>query len=191
MNYMMEKEIASQSDIIGVLIEKYVKNNRIDYVINDKFNDIVLVASGSSYNAALLAKHFFEKISKISADVEYASEFAFKDVVFKKDTLYIFISQSGKSTDTLSAFEKAKKNNVKTLCVTNNLNSPMHKNSDFNFYIEAGIEYAIAATKTFMASICALWLISLSFAQSKNLDISFELSNCQNFSKIFRQNNNR
>ena len=179
MNYMMEKEITEQSDIIGSLIEKYIVDNKINYSIDTEFCDIVLVASGSSYNAAVVSKHFFENISKIKVSVEYASEFAFKEVQFSPKTLYIFISQSGKSADTLKAFKKAKNKGAKTLCITNNLDSPMHKDADYNFYINAGMEYAIAATKTFSASVCALWIIALSFSQN----IENEIVEAKDFSK--------
>ena len=88
--------------------------------------------------------------------------------------MYIFLSQSGLSVDTVEALKKVKEKEVRTLCVTNNLNSTMYNLCDYRFYIDAGLEHAIAATKTFSATVVMLWLISLKLAQNKHIDISDE-----------------
>lgn len=180
MTYIMEEEIKSQSEIIGNLIKKYIKDYKLCVPIDAIPKRIMILASGSSYNAGLFGENFFENISQIETEVEYASEFSnSKFNNFNSDTFYIFISQSGQSSDSLIAMEKVKKDNVKTLSITNNPDSIMKKNSDYSFLLEAGRENAIAATKTFSATVCALWLLALQFAQNKNLDISNELEGYQ------------
>ena len=173
---MMEFEINSQGVILENLIRKYVENYCVLMDVPLDVKRICIIASGSSYNAGLLGKYFFESISQIETSVEFASEFAnsrFNN--FDKDALYIFISQSGKSADTVSAFRKIKEKGITTLSVTNNEESPLYNESDFKFNIQAGIENAIAATKTFSASVLMLWLIACKIAQNKLLDISDEV----------------
>ena len=178
MSYMMEFEINSQGVILENLINKYIKNYCVLMDIPLEIKRVVIIASGSSYNAALLGKYFFENIANIEASCEFASEFIYsKFDNFDKNALYIFISQSGKSADTLGAFRKVKEKGVKTLCITNNENSPMYLEGDFKFNIQAGVENAIAATKTFSASVMMLWLIACKAAQNKHINISSEIEN--------------
>jgi len=174
----MEFEINSQGVILENLINKYVENYCILLDIPLDVKRIVIIASGSSYNAGLLGKYFFENISNVEASVEFASEFAYsKFNNYDASTLYIFISQSGKSSDTLKAFRKIKEQNLNTLCITNNQDSPMFIESNYGFNIQAGTENAIAATKTFSASVLMLWLIACKIAQNKLIDISEEIQN--------------
>ena len=149
MSYMMEFEINSQGVLLENLINKYIQNYCILINIPLNIKRVVIVASGSSYNAGLFGKYFFENISNTECSVEYASEFINSDFHnYDKNCLYIFISQSGKSADTLNAFRKVNKK-AQTLCITNNEDSPMYLEADYKFNIQAGIENAIAATKTF------------------------------------------
>ncbi|MBR2068236.1 MAG: SIS domain-containing protein [Candidatus Gastranaerophilales bacterium] len=178
MSYMMEFEINSQGVILENLINTYIKNYCVLMDIPLVIKRAVIVASGSSYNAGLLGKYFFENIANIEAGIEFASEFCkSKFDNFDKNTLYIFISQSGKSSDTLASFRKIKEKGIKTLCITNNEDSPMYLEADYKFNIMAGKENAIAATKTFSASVIMLWLIACKSAQNKLIDISDEIQN--------------
>ena len=184
MSYMMEFEINSQGVILENLINQYVKNYCVLMDIPLFIKRIVIVASGSSYNAGFLGKYFFQNIAQIETAIEFASEFNYSDFDnYDKDALYIFISQSGKSADTLSAFYKVKDRGIKTLCITNNEDSPMHQESDYKFNILAGRENAIAATKTFSASVLILWLIACKAAQNKLIDISEEIQNVYTIGK--------
>ena len=91
--------------------------------------------------------------------------------------MYILISQSGESIDTVLAMEKIKSSGNKVLCITNNLNSTMYKEADYKFDIMAGREKAIAATKTFSASVMMLWILAVKIAQNKRIDITEETKN--------------
>lgn len=175
MSYVMETEINSQGTIIENLIKRYVVNYcvLIDIALNIK--RIVIVASGSSYNAGIFGKYFFENIAQVPCSVEYASEFissSFND--YDKDILYVFLSQSGLSVDTVEAMKRISEIGAKTLCITNNIHSTMYSLADYKFFIDAGMEHAIAATKTYSATVVMLWLIAVKIAQNKHLDIADE-----------------
>lgn len=173
MSYMMDDEIKSQVGIIKNLIDEFFINYCIKIDIPLKFKQIKIIASGSSFNAAYFGKYFFENTAQTETSIDYASEFInskFSDFD-TKDTLYILISQSGNSKDTVLAMEKLKNKGAVTLCITNNKESIMYQKCDYKIFINAGIEKAIAATKTFSASVFILWLLALKKAQN-NPDFS-------------------
>ena len=178
MTYTMEYEINSQGSILENLIDRYIQNGIVLLDMDASISKVVLVGSGSSYHSALLGKYFFNNIAHIEASAEYASEYA--NLNFKganKNTLYIFISQSGKSYDTLYALRKIKQNGGKVSSLTNNPDSPMHQEVEYGFLMEASEEFAIGATKTFSASVLMLWIMACSLAQKKCIDISDAISN--------------
>lgn len=172
----METEINSQGAVIENLINKYIVNYCVLLDIPIDIKRIVIIASGSSYNAGIYGKNFFERIAKIPCYVEHAAEtIASNYEKFEKDSFYIFLSQSGMSVDTLEAMNKIKELGAKTLCVTNCLDSTMYKIADYPFYINAGVEQAIAATKTYSATVVMLWLIAIKAAQNKRINITEEI----------------
>ena len=185
---MMEFEINSQVSVINDLINNYIKNYCILLDIPLFVNNISIVASGSSYNAGLLGKYFFKNIAHVNCQCEYASEFIeYRGGNYSRDTLYIFISQSGNSFDTLEALKLAKNYKVKTLCITNNSDSEMYKLADYKFDIKAGRELAIAATKTFSASVLMLWIIACKIAQNSHIAINEEMENIYLLSKNMQE----
>lgn len=178
MSYVMEAEIISQGEIIESLIKKYVLNYCVLMDIPLEVRRISIVAAGSSYNAGVFGKNFFENISSVETTVNYASEIVNSSFSsFDKNTLYILISQSGESVDTVCAMKKIQASGAKVLCITNNLDSTMYKEADYKFDINAGREQAIAATKTFSATVVMLWLLAVKIAQNKHLDVSEETKN--------------
>ena len=175
MSYVMEAEINSQGKVIENLINRYVINYCVLMDIPLKIKRISIIASGSSYNAGVFGKWFFENISNVPTSIDYASEIIGSKLTdFETDTLFVFLSQSGLSVDTVEAMKKIKESGAKTLCITNNLDSTMYRLADYRFYLDAGIEEAIAATKTYSATVVMLWLIALKMAQNKHIDISNE-----------------
>ncbi len=178
MTYVMESEIYSQPEILDNLVKTYIKNYCVMIDIPIDVSRISIIASGSSYNAGCFAKCFFQNISGVETSVNYASEIANSDFVnFDKNTLYIFISQSGKSSDVVNSFNKVKPCGAKTISITNNRESVLHNEADFAFDINAGREYAVAATKTFSASVLMLWILAVKIAQNKHIDVSEEVKN--------------
>jgi glucosamine--fructose-6-phosphate aminotransferase (isomerizing) len=170
--FFMEKEIYEQSDIICDTILGRIKDDNIvfDELDNDIFTDInsiVIVACGTSYHASLSAKYLFESISKIPADIEIASEFRYKEPLLPKDRLFICISQSGETADTIECLKIAKNANLKTLCICNVDNSSMVRLSDYSILTRAGMEKGVASTKAFCTQMTILWMLSLLIATYK------------------------
>lgn len=161
----MELEIAEQAKIIPYILMKYInpETGEIKIDLPENITKIVLVASGSSYHCARFAVDLFEKFSKIESRAIYSSEFLLKNVIpHDKNTLYIFITQSGETSDTVKSAEKVKGlPNLATLCITNNENSAIWNVCDYNVACYAGIEHGIAATKSFTSQMLCLILITL------------------------------
>lgn len=170
----MEQEINEQVEITQKIIDSYISQEgivRID--LPENIERIIIVASGSSYNCARFAADLFGSISQIEASAVYSSEFLLKPKIAVSDNLlYIFITQSGETTDTNSALVKAKEFGVKTLCITNKENSSIWIASDFKISCHAGDERSIAATKSLSSQMLCALLVVLKSAQDKNIDVS-------------------
>ena len=166
----MELEIAEQTKIIPYILMKYIDpvNGEIKIDLPQNITKIVLVASGSSYHCARFAVDLIEKISRIESRAIYSSEFLLKNVIPHDDnTLYIFITQSGETSDTLKSVEKVKSYpSLPTLCITNNEDSAIWRMCDYKVACYAGVEHGIAATKSFTSQMLCLILISLKLIEN-------------------------
>ena len=166
----MEQEIAEQAKIIPYILMRYInpESGKIKVDLPQNVKKIVLVASGSSYHCARFAVDLIEKFSKIESRAIYSSEFLLKSVIpHDENTLYIFITQSGETSDTLKSVEKVKSiPNVSTLCITNNENSTIWSMCDYKVACYAGVEHGIAATKSFTSQMLCLILISLKLIEN-------------------------
>jgi glucosamine--fructose-6-phosphate aminotransferase (isomerizing) len=130
---------------------------------------VYLVACGSSFHAALLAKYAIEHWARIPAEVDIASEFRYRDPVLDAATLAVGVSQSGESLDTALALAEATKRGARVLGVTNVVGSSIARDSDAVLYTRAGPEICVAATKTLLAQIVALDLLALTLAQVRGM----------------------
>lgn len=128
---------------------------------------VVIIACGTSYHAGLVGKYFIETLARIPVDVEYASEYRYRDFILDKKDLVVIISQSGETADSLSALRAAKKKNPFSLAICNVVNSSIARETDGVLYTHAGPEIGVAATKTFSAQMAALALLALHLAQIK------------------------
>lgn len=166
----MESEIYEQVSIIPAILENYIdaQTGLIKLNLPKNICKIVIVASGSSYHCARFAVDLVEKISKIETRAIYSSEFLLKNMIpHDENTLYIFITQSGETSDTLKSVERVKKEtNLPTLCITNQENSTIWNACDFQVACLAGIEAGIAATKSFTSQMLCLILISLKLIEN-------------------------
>lgn len=169
----MESEILVQSRILQGLIDSYItSDNSVNIEIPENINRIILVASGSSYHCARYAADILGSIAKIEARAVYSSEFLLEDTIAHNDELlYVFITQSGETTDTNNALEKAKEFGVKTLSITNKENSTIWNASDYQIACLAGEERSIAATKSFTSQLMCATLLAIKFAQVKGFDV--------------------
>jgi glucosamine--fructose-6-phosphate aminotransferase (isomerizing) len=128
-------------------------------------NKIFIVACGSSYHAGLVAKYAFERWARIPVEIDVASEFRYRDPVLDARTLVIGISQSGETADTLAAIRYARRQQARTIVITNVVGSSLSREADGVLYTHAGPEIGVAATKTLTTQIAALWLVGLWFAE--------------------------
>lgn len=182
----MEEEIFQQPKILELILKNYIADD--GYIILNapvKVDKIVLVASGSSYHCARFSAEVFGLIAEIEARAIYSSEFLLKKIVpHDRNVLYIFITQSGETTDTLSALNKAKQLGMKTMCITNKENSTAWITSDYRINCQAGEEKSIASTKALTAQMLCLYLLAIKYAQIKNIDVSERIKNLQQLPTI-------
>ncbi len=137
------------------------------------YDHIYIVACGTSWHAACVGKYWLERICRIPVSVDLASEFRYRDPIINKNTLFIPISQSGETADTLAALKMAKEQGAKTLAICNVIESSIARLSDIVVYTHAGPEIGVASTKAFTAQLTVLLLIALAFGRKlKKIDAS-------------------
>lgn len=185
----MEAEIRQQPEILELILKNYIAED--GYIILNapaKADKIVLVASGSSYHCARLAAEIFGEIAEIEARAIYSSEFLLKKIVpHDKNVLYIFITQSGETTDTLSALNKAKQLGINTMCITNRENSTAWQTADYRINCHAGEEKSVASTKALTAQMLCLYLLALKYAQIKKINIQEHFEELKNLPKVVEE----
>ncbi|HYJ65124.1 MAG TPA: glutamine--fructose-6-phosphate transaminase (isomerizing) [Parafilimonas sp.] len=131
-------------------------------------NRIIMIACGTSWHAGLVAEYIFEELCRIPVEVEYASEFRYRNPVINKGDVIIAISQSGETADTLVAIETAKEQGAIILGVLNVVGSSIARKSHAGAYTHAGPEIGVASTKAFTAQLAVLTMIALKIARTKN-----------------------
>ena len=132
-----------------------------------KIKRVVIIACGTSYHAGLVGKYFIETLAQIPVDIEFASEYRYRDFILDKETLAVVISQSGETADSLAALRSVKEKKALSLAVCNVVNSSIARETEGVLYTHAGPEIGVAATKTFSAQMAALALLALYLAQIK------------------------
>ncbi len=167
--FFMEKEIYEQGTVLadtlmGRLHDESVYFEELPTELFDGIHSIKLCACGTSYHAALVATYLLERHAKIQTSVEIASEFRYREPLLTPDTLFVVISQSGETADTLESLKMAKKAGLKTLVICNVDNSSMVRLADASILTRAGIEKGVASTKAFATQVSVLWMLSLHLA---------------------------
>ena len=137
----------------------------LDMSVLKSVNKMVFIACGTSYHAGMVGKILMEKLAGVPVDVEYASEYRYKDRIVDKNTLIVIISQSGETADSLAALKAVKAKGVPSLTICNVVKSSIARETDGALYTQAGPEIGVAATKTFTAQLCALTLLALKTAE--------------------------
>ena len=174
--HFMLKEIYEQSRSIGdsmrgrLNIEKEVVSlgGIIEY--EDKMlraRRFIIVACGTSWHAGLVAEYIFEELVRIPVEVEYASEFRYRNPIINEDDVVIAISQSGETADTLAAIELAKSKGATVIGICNVVGSSIARATHAGSYTHAGPEIGVASTKAFTAQVAVLTLMALSLARKK------------------------
>ncbi len=128
--------------------------------VKNCIND-TLVGCGTAYHSCLIAKYWFEQLTSFDVHIDIASEFRYRKNRFKKDNLYIFVSQSGETADTYAALDLCNKNNMKTCSVVNVVESSIARDSKFVLPIHCGPEIGVASTKAFLGQMLVLYLLCL------------------------------
>ena len=185
----METEIFEQSDVLKNLLNTHVNDN--NYILFDIPTDtkkVVIVASGSSYHCARFTADLFGNIAQIEARAIYSSEFLLKSTVpHENDILYVFITQSGETSDTNSALRKAKELGMRTLCITNQKGSTIWEGADFKIDCCAGEEKSIAATKSLTSQMLCGTLLVLKYASLKGIDITPYINELKELSSFVKK----
>ncbi len=171
--YFMAKEIDEQPITLKNCINEYIdKHNKEINIYNfpwkiDEISSIMLIGCGTAYHSCLVAKYWFEQNTNLDVNVDIASEFRYRKIKFKKDCLYIFVSQSGETADTFAALDLCKKNNVKTCAIVNVVESSIARDADLVLPIHCGPEVGVASTKAFLGQMLVLYLLctKLSYEQ--------------------------
>ncbi|HYL29642.1 MAG TPA: glutamine--fructose-6-phosphate transaminase (isomerizing) [Gemmatimonadales bacterium] len=132
---------------------------------------IIITACGTSWHSGLIGEYMLEEMARIPVEVEYASEFRYRNPVVDPKTLVIGISQSGETADTLAAIREAKRRGARTVGVVNVVGSTIAREVDGGIYLHAGPEVGVASTKAFTSQVAALALISLRIARLRNFSI--------------------
>ena len=130
---------------------------------------IIMTACGTSYHAALIGEHLFEQFARIPVEVEYASEFRYRNPPMEKNTIILGITQSGETADTLAALRESKRKGQRTIGLCNVVGSSIAREVDGGVYLHAGPEVGVASTKAFTAQVTVLTLLAVHFGRTRHL----------------------
>jgi glucosamine--fructose-6-phosphate aminotransferase (isomerizing) len=171
----MLKEIHEQADAVAETLAGRVGEASVDLAeigIDPAFlrdmRRVVIVACGTSYHAGLVGRYAIEWWSRVPVEMDIASEFRYRNPVLDEHDLVIGISQSGETADTLAAMRLARERGAKVLAITNVMGSQATRDSDGVLFTRAGLEIGVAATKTFVAQVAAMYLFALQLAQVRD-----------------------
>src|SRR5204863_1023 len=178
--HIMLKEILEQPEsprntLRGRLLEEDGTARLGGLNINDEqllqVNRIVFTACGTSWHSALIGEYMMEELARIPSEVEYASEFRYRNPIVDERTLVVGISQSGETADTLAALREAKRRGARTLGLVNVVGSTIAREVDGGIYLHAGPEIGVASTKAFTSQIAALAVLTLKMGRLRALSI--------------------
>jgi len=171
--HFMAKEIAEQPSVLADAIQQNLNSARNELEIPSleldfrSINRITLVACGTAFLACNVAKYWFEKIARISIDLDVASEFRYREPPVEKNNLAIVVSQSGETADTLAALRYCNKNEMKTLGIVNVDESTISREASLALQIHAGPEIGVASTKAFTCQLTTLYFLAIKAAKDK------------------------
>ena len=173
--HFMLKEIYDQPDAVQAIIEGCLDDSGNvvlpDFAISGedirRFSKITIAASGSSRHAGIVGEFMLERMTGLPVEVDFASQYCYRDPVVGANELTIFISQSGTTIDTIAALHEARRKGSKSLAICNVPDTPLTRDADATLLTYAGEEIAIAATKSFTTQLTALFLLSAYIAQMR------------------------
>lgn len=167
-DHYMLKEIMEEPVVLEKTFKPYLED--LDKLPDlTKYEEIHVVACGSAMYAGMIGKTLLEEYANTKVEIDIASEYRYKNVIYDRKTLVILISQSGETADTIAAMRKAKENNVETLAIVNVKTSTIARESDKQIFIEAGPEIAVATTKAYILQVGIMALLAYKTALTKGL----------------------
>jgi glucosamine--fructose-6-phosphate aminotransferase (isomerizing) len=164
-HYML-KEIFEQPMAVHNSLLGRIPDMTLNGFLDGHFNTIKIIACGTSYHAGLIGKYIFESFSKVPVVVEMGSEYRYS-VPTQENTLVVLITQSGETADTLAAAREARRRGCMTIAITNVVGSSITREVDYTFYTRAGPEIGVAATKTFITQVLALYILGITLGLVK------------------------
>ena len=192
-DHYMQKEIAEQPQVLETCLNGRVdvKNGRVVLGgIQDQLRDltrtkrIILAACGTAWHAGLVGEFLFEQLARIPAEVEYASEFRYRNPIVNEGTIFIAISQSGETADTLAAVEQAKERGATVLGVVNVVGSTIARTTDAGVYLRVGPEIGVASTKAFTAQVAVLTMLAIELGRRRHLSADIAQSLLKELTEI-------
>ncbi len=195
--HFMAKEIEEQPITIKTGIKEYIdKTNSEINIFNfpwkiNEINSITLIGCGTAYHSCLMAKYWFEELTHLDVNIDIASEFRYRKNRFKKDNLYIFVSQSGETADTYAALDICNKKNMKTCAVVNVIESSIAREANFVLPIHCGPEIGVASTKAFLGQILVLYILVLKLGslrkEIKNVNYREKIKDLQDLPSLIEK----
>lgn len=170
--HFMLKEMYEQSEVVSHTLARYLdlangkarQQSAIDW---NKFSSLSFACCGTAYYSTLVAKYWFETVSRMTVDNDVASEFRYREPPLKSDTLSLFVSQSGETADTLASLRYCRDNGITTAAVVNVAESTMAREADIVFPTLAGPEIGVASTKAFTSQLAALAALAIGAARAR------------------------
>lgn len=167
-DHYMLKEIMEEPVVLEKTFKPYLENlDKLPDLTN--YEEIHVVACGSAMYAGMIGKALLEEYANTKVEIDVASEYRYKNIIYDRKTLVILISQSGETADTIAAMRKAKENKVETLAIVNVKTSTIARESDNQVFIEAGPEIAVATTKAYILQVGIMALLAYKTALAKGL----------------------
>jgi glutamine---fructose-6-phosphate transaminase (isomerizing) len=179
-DHFMMKEITEQPETLantmrGRLLEEEgtAKLGGLQHLLDElrETENIIITACGTSWHAAIIGEYMLEELADIPVEVEYASEFRYRNPVIRPNTLVIAISQSGETADTLAAVREAKRHGATAMGIVNVVGSTIARETDGGVYIHAGPEIGVASTKAFTSQVVTLALFTLLMARQRSMSV--------------------
>lgn len=172
--HFMLKEVYEQPETIGRTLSNYIDEFRVKADLPEALSfshidRVVIVACGTASYAAMVAKYWFEQYAGLAVDIDIASEFRYRKPVLMKNSLFIAVSQSGETADTLAALRYCKSAGIKTAALVNVMTSTMAREADIALPINAGPEIGVASTKAFTSQLTALAALTLAAGRARGL----------------------
>uniref|UniRef100_A0A7C3J6L0 Glutamine--fructose-6-phosphate aminotransferase [isomerizing] n=1 Tax=candidate division WOR-3 bacterium TaxID=2052148 RepID=A0A7C3J6L0_UNCW3 len=192
-NHFMEKEIFEQPEALKNTFRGRLDRENSTFRLNgikDKFNDllnaerILITACGTSWHASLIGKYLIEKFAQIPVEVDYASEFRYRNPIINKKTAVILVSQSGETADTLAALKESKNKGATTIGICNVVGSTITRETDCGIYTHVGPEIGVASTKAFTAQVMVFFMLSVALGRKKVLTFEEGIDFIKNIESI-------